>query len=573
MLKRCYIYTRVSTAIQVEGFSLDAQKVKLKKYADAMDMQIIDEFSDEGKSGKNIDGRPGFQEMLKRIKAPDNNIDFVLVYKLSRFGRNTADVMNSLQTLQDNNVNLICVDDGIDNSKGAGKLIISVLSAVAEIERENILVQTMEGRKQKAREGKWNGGFAPYGYALIEGELQIADDEKEVIEIIYDKFVHTNLGIAGVARFLEQQGYKKKKRQNNTIDGFSTTFVKAVLDNPVYKGKIAFGRRKTVKQPGQRNQFKIVKQQEYPIYNGIHTPIVSEELWQAAQDKRQHTGVRQVKTYNLDHANILSGIIRCPICGATMFGNVNRKKKKDGTLYKDHYYYQCKHRMQVDGHKCDYRKQWKQETIDEAVAEIISKLVNNANFATAIQNKINSKVDTSEIEKELSYYYQSVKQTNTSIQSIARQLDNLDFEDKQYQRKYDDMQNRLNALYDKLSELDDSIEETEQRLNNIKQDKLSADNIYKFLIHFDKLYPNFSDIDKKIFMKSFVESVDIYKEKQENGRILKAINFKFPVFYEGVELKEISWDKDVTVECVVLLSQQKPGDEIDWTRSRKIEYN
>ena len=79
--------------------------------------------------------------------------------------------------MQDFGVNLICVEDGIDSSKDSGKLMISVLSAVAEIERENILVQTMEGRKQKAREGKWNGGFAPYGYELVNGELQIAEDE------------------------------------------------------------------------------------------------------------------------------------------------------------------------------------------------------------------------------------------------------------------------------------------------------------------------------------------------------------------------------------------------------------
>ncbi len=68
-------------------------------------------------------------------------------------------------------MNLICVEDGIDSSKEAGKLMISVLSAVAEIERENILVQTMEGRRQKAREGRWNGGFAPYGYELVNGNF------------------------------------------------------------------------------------------------------------------------------------------------------------------------------------------------------------------------------------------------------------------------------------------------------------------------------------------------------------------------------------------------------------------
>ena len=92
------------------------------------------------------------------------------------------DVLSSLQKMQDFGVNLICVEDGIDSSKDAGKLMISVLSAVAEIERDNILVQTMEGRKQKAREGKWNGGFAPYGYKLVDGSLFIAEDEVEVIK-------------------------------------------------------------------------------------------------------------------------------------------------------------------------------------------------------------------------------------------------------------------------------------------------------------------------------------------------------------------------------------------------------
>lgn len=243
--KRCYIYTRVSTAIQVDGYSLDAQKDKLHKYADYQDMVIVKEFSDEGKSGKNVEGRPEFQRMLQLIEDGEDKIDFVLVFKLSRLGRNAANVLGSLQKMQDFGVNLICVEDGIDSSKDAGKLMISVLSAVAEIERENILVQTMEGRKQKAREGKWNGGFAPYGYKLENGSLYIAEDEAEVIRIIFDKYIHTNMGIAAIASYLNNQGYEKKKRQNNTIDGFSSSFVKGVLDNPIYCGKLAYGRRKT----------------------------------------------------------------------------------------------------------------------------------------------------------------------------------------------------------------------------------------------------------------------------------------------------------------------------------------
>ena len=97
--------------------------------------------------------------------------------------------------MQDYGVNLICVEDGIDSSKEAGKRLISIIAAVAEMERENIRVQTMIGRDQKAREGKWNGGFAPYGYKLENGELVIAEDEVEIIQMIFDRYIHTNEGI------------------------------------------------------------------------------------------------------------------------------------------------------------------------------------------------------------------------------------------------------------------------------------------------------------------------------------------------------------------------------------------
>ena len=97
--------------------------------------------------------------------------------------------------MQDYGVNLICVEDGIDSSKEAGKLLISIIASVAEMERENIRVQTMIGREQKAREGKWNCGFAPYGYKLKNGELVIAEDEVEIIQMIFNRYIHTNEGI------------------------------------------------------------------------------------------------------------------------------------------------------------------------------------------------------------------------------------------------------------------------------------------------------------------------------------------------------------------------------------------
>ena len=149
---KCVLYPRVSTEMQVDGFSLDGQLTSLNRFADREEMVVVDIYEDAGKSGKSIEARPAFKKMLSDIEN-GLQIDYVLVYKLSRFGRNAADILNSLEFIQSYGINLICIEEGIDSSQTSGKLLISVLSAVAEIERENIIEQTMNGRKEKARQG------------------------------------------------------------------------------------------------------------------------------------------------------------------------------------------------------------------------------------------------------------------------------------------------------------------------------------------------------------------------------------------------------------------------------------
>lgn len=553
---KCYIYTRVSTLIQVDGFSLEAQKNKLMKYAEFNDMVIAGEYSDKGKSGKSVAGRPEFTQMLKDIEEGKDGVSYVLVYKLSRFGRNAADVLTSLQHIQDYGVNLICVEEGIDSSKGAGKLIITILSSVAEIERENILEQTMAGRQQKAREGKWNGGFAPYGYKLVDGKLEIAEDEAEVIRFIFDKFIHTNMGIRGISSYLIQHGYKKKMRQNNTTDIFSPHFIKLVLDNPVYCGKIAFGRRKTEKTPGNQRETRIVAQKDFPIYDGIHEALITEEDWNLVQQKRKKTNVKPPKKHDLDHEHLLTGILRCPICGSGMYGNVNRKKKPDGTLHKTYFTYQCKHRKSIDGQPCTYRKQWNQTEVNDAVAEIIKKLVQNPKFEQAIKERINTSIDTSALEEEIEILRKQQRQYEGAKNKLGQQMDNLDITTPSYDKKYADMQRRQDDLYEEIESIENKIAEIKNQIDVIISQKITSDNIYNYLLCFEQFYDKFSDIEKKEFLQSFVERVEIFEDKLPSGRLLKRIQFRFPVFYDDKEVIGLRWDNDLTVECIVSLERK-----------------
>lgn len=294
---KVYIYTRVSTSMQIDGYSLDAQKERLTKYAEGNDMVIAGEYSDEGKSGKNIAGRVDFQRMLNDIACKKDGVEYVLVFKLSRFGRNAADTLTSLQFMQDYGVNLISVEDGIDSSKEAGKLMVHVLSAVAEIERENILVQTMEGRKQKAREGKWNGGFAPYGYALIDGKLVVNEEEAVAIRTIFDQYLNTDLGANGIAKYLENHGIHKIARQNGKNPLFDAALIRRIIQNPVYSGKISYGRRRTEKVHGTRNEYRQVKKDDYLLVDGLHEGLKVSSLY-IAQIKKK-CGLDVGENYNL----------------------------------------------------------------------------------------------------------------------------------------------------------------------------------------------------------------------------------------------------------------------------------
>ena len=554
--EKCYLYIRVSTAMQVDGYSLDAQKDRLVKFAEFQGMEIVREYCDAGKSGKSITGRPEFQQMLQDVADDRDGVSYILVFKLSRFGRNAADVLNSLQYIQDYGVNLICVEDGIDSSKDSGKLTITVLSAVAEIERENILVQTMEGRRQKAREGKWNGGQAPFGYWLDSknSTLIVNPEEAEIVRIIFDKFVHTDMGADSISNYLNQHGYSKKKLRDQEVSHFSRSTIIKILDNPVYAGKIAYGKSVTEKVKGTRDQYRRVKQDEYLLAEGLHEAIIDPETWEAAKAKRRVTGVKWNKTHSLDHEHILSGILKCPVCGSGMAGTVRRRKNKKTGEYKDDFYYRCQHRKKIDeDHFCGFKPSLNQDELNEKVVQIIRDMVAMEKFRDFIQSKLQEKVDVSSLEEEREQVKGKLQQVMGAKKKLVLMLDKLDVNDRHYERKYQDMQERLDNLYDRISELEEMLADAEEKISASCGEQITGKQIYQFLLEFDKIYRKMTDLEKKEFMRTFIKAIELYPERDDSGRIIKQISFKFPVYYNGCEGDTIRLLNENTVESVVAL--------------------
>lgn len=464
---KCYIYIRVSTAMQVGGYSLEAQKDRLTKFAEFQEMEVVREYCDAGKSGKSITGRPEFSQMLQDVADDRDGVEYILVFKLSRFGRNAADVLNSLQYIQDFGVNLVCVEDGIDSSKDSGKLTITVLSAVAEIERENILVQTMEGRKQKAREGKWNGGQAPFGYTLDskKGMLIVNLEEAEIVKIIYNKFVNEGVGADSISNYLNQHGYVKKKNRSHELNYFTRGLIRKILDNPVYIGKIAYGKSSTEKIKGTRDQYHRVRNDDFLLAEGLHEAIIDLDLWDGARAKREETGVKWVKTHSLEHEHILTGLLKCPICGVGMSGTVRRRKNKSTGKYKDDFYYRCKHRKKInESDFCNCSLVLNQNELNGEVEKYIMDLVNHEDCRDFIIRRMETKVDVGSLETEREQLRGQLRQLSGAKKKLTDMIDRLDVTDKHYDRKYQDMHDRLDNLYDKIGDIDDQLRDVNEKI-------------------------------------------------------------------------------------------------------------
>ena len=202
------------------------------------------------------------------------------------------------------------------------------------------------------------------------------------------------------------------------------------------------------------------------------------------------------------------------------------------------------------GHKCEYKKQINEELLDAAVAQVIVKLVSNPKFAAVMQQKINMKVDTSAIEQEIQNYEKQLRKSYLTKSKIAEEIDGLDPDDKHYVKRKSDLDDRLYKMYDKIESIENKLIEARAKKASIETEKITADNIYKVLICFDKLYEKMNGEERRRLIKTLISEVHIYEERQPNGQWLKSIKFNLPIIEEDMDL---SLDSASHVECVCLL--------------------
>ena len=325
------------------------------------------------------------------------------------------------------------------------------------------------------------------------------------------------------------------------------------MDNPVYCGKIAYGRRTKEKVKGTKNDYQMKRNDDYILTEGQHKGIVSEEVWEKAHAKRLRTGVKQPSKIGRDRVHLLSGLLKCPVCGSPMYTNKHAWTNKDGT-YKEIYYYVCSRNRMVRGKHCEYKAMLKKTDIEPMVIEAIREIVRNEEYAQAIKKRIGVQIDTKAVDKELEGYQAKLKEVDLNKTRLEREIDSLPADAKYRERKLHDMTLRLDSLYDVIVELEEKIEDARLRRDAIKQQAITLENIYKIMVNFDCVYNIINDEEKRNVVTALIKEIEIYRN-DESEYPLKRIGLNFPVFKDGGEVTELLWDKGNTVETVCLLSK------------------
>lgn len=393
-------YARVSTDNQLENYSIDEQTARLEAYCAAKGWTLLKTYVDGGYSGGNTN-RPALQQLLKAVR--ESEIDAVVVYKLDRLSRSQKDTLTLIEDeLLAHGTDFVSINENFDTSTPFGRAMIGILSVFAQLEKDQITERFTMGRIARGKAGYFHGGGnAPTGYDYVDGCLQVNEYEAIQVREVFSLFI-AGKSINAIYRIMNNK-YETK---------WTATKVRNVLKNSICIGK--------VKYLGQE-------------YQGAHTPIVDEAVFQSANRILNSFERENAKTSSqrtpFRAGFLLSGLVYCDRCGARYSAN--------------HGYYKCYSRAKsspkfVVDPDCK-NDNWEIGELDSLVVSQVEALANNPASVDEVMQKAEStktvKIDkpklrkrVSEIEKQVDRLIELYQFSAIPMETLTKKVNELDAE-------------------------------------------------------------------------------------------------------------------------------------------------
>lgn len=254
------LYIRVSSREQAEeGYSLAAQEATLRQYCKALGWHVQNVYKDEGISGKSLK-RPGLTSLLEDVQ--NGWVNKIVTLKLDRLSRNSKDLLVLTDDLDKRGVSVCYIKDQIDTSTAAGKMLRTIMAAMAQFESDVAKERTLSVKEELARQGKFVGGNIPYGYDYdrLDREFLINEAEATVVERVFNEYL-TGATTYGIAQRLNKEAIPTKRGGK-----WQAVTVENILANGFYTGQLRW---------------------EGIINKGTHQAIISERQYNKVQ-RRLH---------------------------------------------------------------------------------------------------------------------------------------------------------------------------------------------------------------------------------------------------------------------------------------------
>lgn len=525
------IYCRVSTDEQAEfGYSIDEQKRLLEEWCKANDYIIYKCYSDRGISGKNIKDRPALKELLSDAK--EGKFDMVISWKINRVSRKLEDVLKIVNLLEKNDITFKSYSEPFETDTPAGRMQFQMMALIGEFERGTIAQNVKMGMIAKAKSGNWCGGRV-LGYDLVpnnspeeekkgKNKLEINEKEAKIVRFIFNEY-SKGKGYKAITNKMNKLGYKTKKGNN-----FSVGSIRDILTNPVYIGEIRYNVRQNWSEKRRRNI------NPNPIrVKGKHEAIIDRELWDKVQLILESKKGKPSRIYDGEYP--LTGILRCPKCGAGMVISRTTNTLADGTKKRIAYY--CCGNWKNKGTSVCNSNTIRVDKANEYVFKKIEELVSNEAMIKAVVKNINKE------RKD------KVKPAKRLLGDIDKELEKLDKRKRKIFEAYEDdilTKEEFQTRKDELNEKIRTLEEEKKPLLNTISDEVSEDIPYEFikdiLMNFSKILNSSVSREQQKKLLHMIISEITMNESREIDSIKLNINDKlveYLVKEGGVPIKGI----------------------------------
>ena len=318
--KRVAAYARVSMESERLQHSLSAQ---VSFYSSLIQSnpawEYVGVYADNGITGTKAEAREEFNRMIADCEA--GKIDIVLTKSISRFARNTVDLLNTVRRLKELGVSVQFEKERIDSLTEDGELMLTLLASFAQEEIRSLSDNVKWGTRKRFEKGIPNGRFQIYGYRWEGDHLVIHEEEAKIVRLIYDNYMN-GLSAETTEKQLAEMGVKSYKGQH-----FGNTSIRQILGNITYTGNLLFQKEYVADPISKKSRINRGELPQYFVEN-THEAIIPMEVYQAVQaEKARRRELGALANWSIN-TSCFTSKIKCGRCGKS-YQRSNRKGRKD----------------------------------------------------------------------------------------------------------------------------------------------------------------------------------------------------------------------------------------------------